>query len=167
MTVEELYARLAPDLFRFALRLSGDAALAEDLTANAFVVAIEGPARPEIGSARALLFGAVRNLHLHARRHRARHPRAAEGDAAALAAGGASPESTAAARAGLRRALEDLQALPEDGRAALLLRAEGLPYEEIAAALGITPGAAKVRVHRARVKLVALQVAREPRGEEP
>lgn len=167
MTVEELYAKLAPDVLRFALRLSGDAAAAEDLVADAFVVAIEGPARPEIGSARALLFGAVRNLNLHARRHRARHPRAAGSEAEALAAGGASPEVTAGARADLRCALEDLQALPEEVRAALLLRAEGLGYDEIAAALGTSPGAARVRVHRARASLAARQVAREPRGETP
>ena len=67
----------------------------------------------------------------------------------------------------LRRALADLQSLPEEARAALLLRAEGLPYDEIAQALGITPGAAKVRVHRARTSLAARESAREPRGDGP
>ena len=32
---------------------------------------------------------------------------------------------------------------------------EGLPYEEIAAALGISTAAAKVKVHRSRLKLAA------------
>ena len=37
---------------------------------------------------------------------------------------------------------------------------EGLPYEEIAAALGISAVAAKVKVHRARLKLAeTLQAA--------
>jgi RNA polymerase sigma-70 factor (ECF subfamily) len=167
VTVEDLYRRLSPDVLRFALRLSGDEALAEDLVADAFVVALEGPARREIGSARALLFGAVRNLHLHARRDRARRPQAAAGEAGWLPSRGAGPEQSASARSELRQALEDLQLLPEEARAAVLLRAEGLDYEEIAATLGTTPGAAKVRVHRARVSLAARQVARETEGERP
>jgi DNA-directed RNA polymerase specialized sigma24 family protein len=62
-------------------------------------------------------------------------------------------------------ALQDLQALPEEIRAALLLRAEGLPYEAVAALLGTSAGAAKVRVHRARVALAARRTTRE--GDEP
>ncbi|HET8722566.1 MAG TPA: sigma factor-like helix-turn-helix DNA-binding protein, partial [Anaeromyxobacteraceae bacterium] len=109
-------------------------------------------------------FGAVRNLHLHLRRDRARRPVAPASalDGHPVTAPG--PEADVAARSGLRQALADLQQLPEDARAALLLRAEELSYEEIALALGITPGAAKVRVHRARVTLAALQLARETRG---
>jgi len=167
VTVEDLYRRLSPDVFRFALRLSGDAALADDLTAEAFVVAIEGPARREIGSARALLFGAVRNLHLHARRDRARRPSGSMEELELLPARGAGPEASASARSDLRRALEDLQSLPEEARAAVLLRAEGLDYDEIAATLGTTPGAAKVRVHRARVSLSEKKMARDARGEQP
>ena len=50
--------------------------------------------------------------------------------------------------------LAALQTLPEIDRAAVLLRAEeGLSYEEVAAALGISSGAARVKVHRARLKL--------------
>ena len=167
MTVDELYRRLSPDVFRFALRLCGEEALAEDLVADAFVVALEGPARREVGSARALLFGAVRNLHLHARRDRARRPAAPAEELVRHPAGGPGPEDAASSRSVLRRALADLQSLPEEARAALLLRAEGLPYDEIAQALGITPGAAKVRVHRARTSLAARESAREPRGDGP
>jgi DNA-directed RNA polymerase specialized sigma24 family protein len=45
---------------------------------------------------------------------------------------------------------------------------EGLPYEDIAAVLGISIGAAKVKVHRARLKLAeALQAGPEaPRAKE-
>jgi RNA polymerase sigma-70 factor (ECF subfamily) len=164
VTFDALYRNLSPDVFRFALRLSGDAALAEDLVADAFVVALEGPARADVGSARALLFGAVRNLHLHVRRERARRPQVPGAALEFHAATGPGPEEDAAARSGLRRALSDLQHLPEDARAAVLLRAEGIPYEEIARTLGITPGAAKVRVHRARVTLAALQSARDTGG---
>jgi RNA polymerase sigma-70 factor (ECF subfamily) len=55
----------------------------------------------------------------------------------------------------LEAVLHVLGQLPEGERAALLLRLDqGLSYEEIAAALGISTGAAKVRVHRARLKLL-------------
>ena len=47
-----------------------------------------------------------------------------------------------------------LDALPEADRSAVLMRANGgLPYEEIAAVLRISVAAAKVKVHRARLKL--------------
>jgi RNA polymerase sigma factor (sigma-70 family) len=165
VTVEELYRRLSPDVFRFALRLSGNEAVAEDLVADAFVVALEGPPRREVASARALLFGAVRNLHLHVRRERARRPSASAAELEGHATAALGPEGDAASRSGLRQALQDLQTLAEESRSAVLLRAEGLPYDEIAQALGITPGAAKVGVHRARVTLSALQAARESRGD--
>jgi RNA polymerase sigma-70 factor (ECF subfamily) len=57
--------------------------------------------------------------------------------------------------------LTALARLPEIDRAAVLMRADGgLPYEEIAAALQVSVAAAKVKVHRARLKLAeALQPA--------
>jgi RNA polymerase sigma-70 factor, ECF subfamily len=52
----------------------------------------------------------------------------------------------------LNAVLEALQQLPEIDRSALRMRAlEELPYEEIARSLEISPGAAKVKVHRARL----------------
>jgi RNA polymerase sigma-70 factor (ECF subfamily) len=45
-----------------------------------------------------------------------------------------------------------LETLPERQRTALLLADHaGLPHAEIATVLGITPGASKVLVHRARL----------------
>ena len=50
-----------------------------------------------------------------------------------------------------------LQLLPEIDRAVLLLRAkEELSYEDIAAVTGLSVTAAKVKVFRARAKLVEL-----------
>jgi RNA polymerase sigma-70 factor (ECF subfamily) len=52
--------------------------------------------------------------------------------------------------------------LPEIDRAALLMRAnDGLAYEEIARALGISLAAAKVKVHRARLRLAAARLSAE------
>jgi len=62
--------------------------------------------------------------------------------------------------------IADLQTLPEPDRAALLMRAEEqMPYEEIAAALGITAGSAKVKVHRARLRLAELRMNRGRRPQ--
>jgi RNA polymerase sigma-70 factor (ECF subfamily) len=54
-----------------------------------------------------------------------------------------------------------LQQLSEVDRAALLMRSlEDLPYESIAAALGLTTVAVRVKVHRARMKLHELRTRR-------
>jgi RNA polymerase sigma-70 factor (ECF subfamily) len=57
----------------------------------------------------------------------------------------------------LQLTLEAMQQLPEIDRAILILRAEeGLSYEEIARTTGLTVVAAKVKVFRARAKLVSI-----------
>ena len=65
----------------------------------------------------------------------------------------------------LQSVLRALHDLPEVDRAAVLMRANGeLPYQEIAAALRISVTAAKVKVHRARLRLAE---ALETRGARP
>ena len=50
----------------------------------------------------------------------------------------------------------------EPDRVALMLRArDGLSYEEIATVLGISVAAAKVRIHRARVRLMNVRTLAE------
>ena len=54
----------------------------------------------------------------------------------------------------MQNVLGALGSMPEGERSALLLRIDhDLSYEEIARALGISPGAVKVRIHRARRRL--------------
>jgi RNA polymerase sigma-70 factor, ECF subfamily len=155
-----LYRLHAPALYRFALRLTGDRAAAEDLVADTFVVAVAGGGPTDPPSGRAFLFGTLRNLVLHGRRRTVRRPQSTL-DLAADVAGPSDPERDAAARRELAAAVADLQALSEELRTALLLRTEGLPYEEIAGILGVSEGAAKVRVHRARVALATRRSTRE------
>jgi RNA polymerase sigma-70 factor (ECF subfamily) len=57
--------------------------------------------------------------------------------------------------------MADLGALPEIDRSALLLRVEGCAYQEIAAILGISLASAKVKVHRARLRLGQLRATSE------
>jgi len=74
------------------------------------------------------------------------------------------PEKLAGDQDQLRLVMEALAGLPEVDRAAVLMRAdEGLAYEEIAVALGISVASAKVKVHRARLKLAELL----PAGSDP
>ncbi|HEX9970066.1 MAG TPA: sigma-70 family RNA polymerase sigma factor [Acidimicrobiales bacterium] len=68
-----------------------------------------------------------------------------------------------------RRLTEALEQLPPEMRAVVVLRdVYDLPHEAIAAELGISEGAAKVRLHRARRKLRErlFPLRGEPGGEE-
>jgi len=55
--------------------------------------------------------------------------------------------------------------LTEKDREALLLKAEGFSYEEIAAALGLAPGAIGTTLARARRRLVEAYRAGEKRAD--
>ena len=70
--------------------------------------------------------------------------------------------STLSRRHELRRLIEDLADLPEQQRAALLMRElDGLSHDEVADALEISPAASRQLVKRARTGLVAAAEARD------
>lgn len=145
----ELYRRYSRDVYRFALYLSGDPALAEDIAAEAFLRVWSSPQPVHLESVKAYLIAIARNIYLHELRNLGRRRELAGGipDTASLA-------RHTESRQELRQALEAMQELPETDRTALLLRAaEGLPYKDIAGVLGISVASAKVKVHRARWKL--------------
>jgi RNA polymerase sigma-70 factor (ECF subfamily) len=149
-----LYRKYAPDVFRFALYLSGERSEAEDITAETFVRAWTSPERIEMVTVKGYLFTIARNLFLQGLRKRSRQ---VELDRE-LRDGEAGPHVQAEQKAELHAVLARMQKLPEVDRAALLMRAlEGLPYEEIARALGISLAAAKVKVHRARLVLASVR----------
>jgi RNA polymerase sigma factor (sigma-70 family) len=63
--------------------------------------------------------------------------------------------------------LADLATLPESQRHALVRREiDGLTHEQVAAELGITPGASKSLVYRARETLTRAEAARDARCED-
>lgn len=155
---EALYERHARSVYRFVLSLSGNPAVAEDVTSETFVRVWSARERVDLATVIGYLMTIARRLYLEqlgrARRH-GELPHDPED-------GAPGPHERAEARAALDAVLADLQTLAEPDRAALLMRAEDqMPYEEIAAALGTTPGAVKVRVHRARRRLAELRMRRE------
>lgn len=148
-----LYREHARDVRRFALYLSGDAALADDLASEVFVRVWTARDRVDLTTVRAYLFAIVRNLFLKDRRDRGRRVPLDD----RLPATEPSPEHRMTDLSDWQVVAAALRQLPEIDRAALLMRAdEGLPYEDIAAALGISVAAAKVKVHRSRLKLAEM-----------
>jgi RNA polymerase sigma-70 factor (ECF subfamily) len=145
-----LFERHSGDVYRFALYLSGDPSLAEEIAQETFVRAWVTPGEIRGGSVRAYLLTIARNLYRAERKRAARH----------ISLEGALPDPKPSAdkvvdgQLELDSVLEALQSLPEADRAALLMHAQdGMPHEAIASALGLSLAAVKVRVHRARIKL--------------
>ena len=145
-----LYREHAADVHRFAMYLSGDPSLADDLVSEAFMRVWTARERVELTTVRGYLFAIVRNLLLqHLRHERQRVPLDER-----IADSRPDPEVCAGDQSRLQTVLRALDALPEVDRAAVLMRANGeLPYQEIAAALRISVTAAKVKVHRVRLRL--------------
>jgi RNA polymerase sigma factor (sigma-70 family) len=148
----ELYTAYARDVYRFALYLSGDAAVAQDITSETFLRVWTSTAPVRVSTVKSWLFVIARNLYLHElrsiRRQEPLHDRIPSVQ---------SLENDAAVKQEFARVAHAMARLPEVDRSALLLRAvEGLPYEEIAAVLRISIAAAKVKVHRARLRLGAM-----------
>lgn len=148
--LEELYREYAPDVFRFALYLSGNREDAEDITSETFVRAWTASGRTQVSTMKGYLFAIARNLFLHGLRRSARRAELSQ----ELRDPAPGPHERAEGRSELAAVMARLQRLPEMDRSALIMRAvDELPYEEIALALGISPASARVKVHRARLKL--------------
>jgi RNA polymerase sigma-70 factor (ECF subfamily) len=133
--------------------------LAADLTADVFLAAIANASgyRPERGSPAGWLIGIARNLvateYRRQYRHRAaldriRGRRLLDQDAADRIV-----ERIDAER-GRRELLAALADLPRRDRALVeLVAVDGLAVAEAATVLGLSPGAARVRLHRSRARL--------------
>jgi len=154
----DLYERYAPEVYRFALWLSGNPAEADDIASETFVRAWASSGKIRTETVKAYLFTIARNLFLQQQRWQKRQVALEQ----ALLETSSGPQNLVEDRLALVQVLRQLQDLPESERAALVLRVQHeLPYAEIARVLGISLSAAKVKVHRARLKLTAVRTAWE------
>lgn len=150
----ELYVRHAPDVFRFALYLSGDWHEAEDITSETFVRAWTATVPIRTATAKGYLLTIARNLFLQGLPRKSRHSALDD----QLRDPRAGTDTLAEQNSELQAVLAGLQRLPEGDRAALVMRVvDEMPYEEIARALQISLSAAKTRVHRARLALAGIR----------
>jgi RNA polymerase sigma-70 factor, ECF subfamily len=153
LDLHDLYSRYAADVRRFALYLTGDAALADDITSETFLRAWSSVGRIREATVKAYLFTIVRNLFLLEMRRSSRHVELPD----ALPSQVNEPERHLDQQAAVATVFRALLTLPEVDRAALLMRAQNdMPYEDIAHALQLSLSSVKVKIHRARLKLSAL-----------
>jgi RNA polymerase sigma-70 factor, ECF subfamily len=156
---EDLARREERALYRHAARIVGPGPDAEDVVQDALLSAWKSIHAFEGTSFRAWLFRIVTNRALdrvRARRRRPELPLEPADDEDVIWAEPAAPGPDLATIAASREALvvveEALRGVPEEQRAALLLRdVEGFAYEEIAIMTSVEIGTVKSRIHRARV----------------
>lgn len=155
--LERLFREYHGPVVRYLTRRLGDRDLAEELAQETFVRAMR---HSPVARERAWLFAVATNLvRDEARRDSRERKRLSLLSSEATVAGPQEPDVFSAERLAdeLReRALarEAVDTLAERDRMALLLREEGLDYQEIAAALGLSVGSVGTTLSRARRRLV-------------
>jgi RNA polymerase sigma factor (sigma-70 family) len=158
---EEIFDRYGPGLLGFCVHMLGDREWGEDALQLTFVAAYQALCRGECdGALRPWLYAIARNRCLSELRARREIP---DGDAVSadrLTIDG--PASLSARREQLREIVEDIQRLPADQRAALVLFELGdQSHEEIAAELGVRREKVKALIFQAREGLLRGRIARE------
>ncbi len=142
--------------YSYARFLSRDAALAEDLTQEAFLRACRAFRGWRGGEPRAWLFAIVRSCFLSWARAPARREAGGEALAEALPAAEASPEEALLRRGEAEALRAAIAALPEPFRETLVLRElEELSYKQLAEITGAPIGTVMSRLARARQMLLA------------
>ncbi len=154
-------------VYRLAYRLTGNQHDAEDLTQEVFVRVFRSLSSYTPGTFEGWLHRITTNLFLDTVRRKQRIRFDALPD---------DPERVPGRERSPQQLFDDnnmdgdiqaaLDALPPDFRAAVVLcDLEGLPYDEIAATLGIKVGTVRSRIHRGRAQLRAALAHRAPNRE--
>ena len=151
-----LYERHREAVFRFAYRLTGSVAAAEDVTHDCFLSLIKSPERfdPTRAALRTYLYGAARNLALKHFRRLSAEVTVEDLEQEPCDAEDAQPlrqlldEELSAE---VRKAVANLPPLQRE--ALVLFEYESLSLAEIASIVGADTGVVKSRLHRARQKL--------------
>lgn len=148
--IGELFQLYHASLVRMIYRRTGDRDRAEDLAQETFARAVEAPPT----NPRPWLFAVALNLVREDGRRSVRQGRRLQLLRAESPEAAPAPDAEfdrGESRDAVRRALA---ALTERDREALLLKAEGFNYEEIAATLGMSRGAIGTTLARARRRLL-------------
>ncbi|MGD0525946.1 MAG: RNA polymerase sigma factor [Polyangiaceae bacterium] len=156
-----LYAELAPRVQRFLRDMLGDAALASDATQETFVRAFRRVDQlPRTTRLVPWVFGVARFVALETRKARGRGRRVIDDgvttDDRTADTRARTPEDALLDREAVAVVERALERLPEERRAALLLRCDhGLAYDEIAPLMGWSLSKVKIEIFRAREVLRA------------
>ncbi len=157
---DAFYSEHLEDLQRFVARRVGDRERAADLTAEIFLAAIDSAHRYQPrGTPKSWLYGIARVLVANDRRQSGRERAGEErlrGSALLDEEDVAQMDARIDAAAQSRRLYAAMDRLPDAERAVLeLVALDELSVAEAAAAAGVRPVTARVRLHRARRKLRA------------
>ena len=179
----QIYRQKHPVIYRFALHMTGNSAVAEDVTQEVFMALIRDPKRfdPARGTLGGFLFGIARN-HLRKRWEQDRRLVSFDGDVDDLHESASAISSAQRAKGGngasgngnghgtfapasswdefatvetVGRVRQAVGTLPENYREVVVLcELEEMSYEDAASALGCPVGTVRSRLHRARGMLV-------------
>jgi RNA polymerase sigma-70 factor, ECF subfamily len=153
----QLFEQYYPALVRMLYRRTGDRDRAEDLAQETFARAVSAP--PD--NPRPWLFAVALNLVREEGRRSVTRGRRLELLRAEQDAPAPGPDAQVVRNEDAARVRAALGELNERDREALLLKAEGFNYEEIAATLGLAKGAVGTTLARARRRLVEAYRAQE------
>lgn len=162
-----LFSSYHQPLVRFLTRQLGDRDWAEEIAQETFVRALQ---QRRIASERSWIFAVAMNLMRDETRRDARHRRQLElmrdeAKAASVVMPGPTSWERDEERAMARQAVETLAERDQD---ALLMREEGLSYEEIAAALDLSVGSVGTTLSMARRRLMeAYELLQSANTAEP
>jgi RNA polymerase sigma-70 factor (ECF subfamily) len=149
-TVAALFEQYYESLVRMLYRRTGDRDRAEDLAQETFARAVAAP--PD--NPRPWLFAVALNLVREDGRKAVRQGRRLELYKAEVDEPAPSPAEEFDRKQAKAKVQSALALLGERDRDALLLKAEGFSYPEIAQTLGLAPGAVGTTLSRARQRLV-------------
>lgn len=148
----ELYRRRRPDVYRFALHMTGSRAVAEDIVQDVFLAVMRDAHRYRAGSSVfvAWLLGIARN---YSRRHAGQRRMLPLDE---VNEQGQETHDPVARDEELARLRAGLAALPSRYREVVVLcDLEELPYAEAANVIGCAVGTVRSRLHRGRARLAA------------
>ena len=147
----DMYEEFAADVYRFSIWVCGNGQDAEDITSETFIRAWSKRHSIRTETLKAYLFAIARNIYLESKRNQ-KNPSRLNGDISDPSPG---PEKTIELKSDLQQAHKVLMTLSEIDRTAFILRVQhNIPYAEISRILNLSLSTSKVKVHRARKKII-------------